>query len=196
MLATMTRTPSASPGDFVERTFKRGAFAELVRAAEGIPRDAINIAALSAQHANTRQITAADVRRAAHDWYLRDKQNRIDMNGLVGRTLRFLVDEVIGRRRSRIFALPVDAQDDAVNTLYDQRLLHILRRGVVDHRKPGRLYNIFSVDYGCYASLLLNGDKVFGHADHAWTATSHGPAPDGATLSKLVVDITQVGPRD
>jgi hypothetical protein len=48
------------------------------------------------------------------------------------------------------------------------------------------------VDYGCYASLLLDGDKVFGHSDRAWSAVLNGAAPDGATLGKLVIDLSQV----
>ena len=42
------------------------AFQEFVRAAEGVPRDAINILSLSAQKASARPIAIADVRSAAN----------------------------------------------------------------------------------------------------------------------------------
>jgi hypothetical protein len=58
---TMIKDPPPDPARFVEETFRRNAFAELVRAAEGVPRDAINIAALAAQHAHNEPIAVTDV---------------------------------------------------------------------------------------------------------------------------------------
>jgi hypothetical protein len=55
-LSTMIAHPPPDPDAFIEATFCRNAFPELVRAAEGVPRDAINIAALAAQHANDEPI--------------------------------------------------------------------------------------------------------------------------------------------
>ena len=51
------------------------AFEELVRAAEGVPRDAINVANIAAQTANDRTISVPAVRGAARQWYLRDKED-------------------------------------------------------------------------------------------------------------------------
>ncbi|GHG48603.1 MULTISPECIES: hypothetical protein [Amycolatopsis] len=168
--------PAAVPGDFVDAAFHGGAFPELVRAAEGVPRDAINIAALAAQQAHDRRITLAHVRRAARDWYLRDKQSVISRDADADRVLGLLVDEVVGRRRCRTFLLPARDRPAAIDTLCDARLLHILRRGVVDPRRPGRLYDGYAIDYGCYVTLL--GD----------TAAKHLPA-DVFTVDKAVVDL-------
>jgi hypothetical protein len=44
-------------------------FDEFVRAAEGVPRDAMNIIALSAQRADKNQIGIRDLRVASRDWY-------------------------------------------------------------------------------------------------------------------------------
>jgi hypothetical protein len=192
VLAAMLKSDSPTSAEFLERAFQRGAFTELVRAAEGVPRDAINIAALSAQYANDRQVGISHVRTAARDWYLRDKQSRISMNGDASRTLSRLIDEVVGKRCSSTFALPVDAQNDAIGALYDARLLHVLRRGIVDHRKPGRLYDAFAIDYGCYVSLLLDGDDNFKRNDREWLTMARGKSPNGFNLAEAVVDLNRL----
>jgi hypothetical protein len=49
----------SDPQEFVHAAFSQTAFPELVRAAEGVPRDAINIAALAAQRAQTHPSASA-----------------------------------------------------------------------------------------------------------------------------------------
>ncbi|MFF1612934.1 hypothetical protein ACFVYA_34635 [Amycolatopsis sp. NPDC058278] len=181
ILTSMLRT--AVPGEFVDAAFHRGAFPELVRAAEGVPRDAINIAALAAQHAHGARITSAHVRRAARDWYLRDKQSVISRDEEADRLLGLLVDEVVGRRRSRTFLLAARDRPAAIDTLCDARLLHIVRRGVVDPRRPGRLYDGYAIDYGCYVTLL--GDPAADAAKHLLA--------DVFTFDKAVVDLQRLG---
>ncbi|MEQ0557520.1 hypothetical protein ABJI51_00460 [Amycolatopsis sp. NEAU-NG30] len=160
VLETMVR--SAAPGidEFARSAFHEGAFTELVRAAEGVPRDAINIAALAAQHAHTARIGVGHVRRAAQDWYLRDKKAAVSRDHDAEALLARLVDEVVGRRRSRTFLLPAGGRPAAVEALCDARLLHVLRRGVVDPRRPGRTYDGFAIDYGCYVALLAEDSKA------------------------------------
>jgi len=64
-----------NPRHFVIRAFRdQGSFTEVVRAASGVPRDAINVAALAAQSANDSTIRLSHVRGAARDWYQRDKE--------------------------------------------------------------------------------------------------------------------------
>lgn len=178
---------------FIEQVFRRNAFLELVRAAEGIPRDAINIAALAAQHAHNDMIDLADVRRAARDWYLRDKQSAITSNKAARATLRKLVDEVVGKRRSRTFLLEQSAGTEhaTVDELYDARLLHVLRRGIVDKHNPGTLYDGFAIDYGCYVALLLDGE-LSSRPRHrsGWLNWAKGVPPDGFNLAKETVDLS------
>ncbi|QUQ62802.1 hypothetical protein [Kutzneria sp. CA-103260] len=191
-LATMMREPPADADAFLGEAFRRGAFAELVRAAEGVPRDAINIAALAAQHANAEPIALADVRNAAKDWYLRDKRNALAVNEPARRTLQLLVDEIVGNRRSRTFVLDQlgYAAYETIDELYDARLLHLLRRGIVDPQHPGRLYDGFAIDYGCYVSLLLVGDQHTRVRDRGgWISSPKGVPPDGFSLSRVAVDL-------
>ena len=191
-LATMVRQPPADADAFVAETFRRGAFAELVRAAEGVPRDAINIAALAAQHANAEPIGLADVRNAAKDWYVRDKQNALSVNEPARRTLQLLIDEIVGNRRSRTFVLDQSgyATYSTIDELYDARLLHLLRRGIVDPQHPGRLYDGFAIDYGCYVALLLVGDHNFRVRDRGgWLDSPKAVPPDGFSLGRVAVDL-------
>ena len=51
-MLTRLGCPPDGPAAFVDQAFRGNAFLELVRAAEGVPRDAINIAALAAQFAH------------------------------------------------------------------------------------------------------------------------------------------------
>ena len=168
--------------EFVGQAFRGDAFLELVRAAEGVPRDAINIAALAAQLAHDDAIEVGSVRRAARDWYLRDKQAAIESNDVARVTLRKLVNEVVGKRRSRTFLLEhtTTAAHQAVDDLYDARLLHVLRRGIVDRNQPGTLYDGFAIDYGCYVSLMLDS-KLPIRPRHrgGWLNMPHAVPPDG-----------------
>jgi hypothetical protein len=179
--------------EFIGQAFQGEAFTELVRAAEGIPRDAINIAALAAQLAHDDPIDLVHVRRAARDWYLRDKQAAIDSNDIARTTLRQLVNEVVGKRRSRTFLLEhtTTAARQAVDDLYDARLLHVLRRGIVDRHRPGALYDGFAIDYGCYVSLMLD-EKLTTRPRHrvGWLNSTHAVPPDDFDLRKEAIDLT------
>ncbi|MFE0026371.1 hypothetical protein [Amycolatopsis sp. NPDC059021] len=188
------------PASFVADAFRGTAFAELVRAAEGVPRDAINIAALAAQYAHDGTIGLRDVRLAARDWYLRDKQTAISGNGEALRLLRLLVDEVVGKRRSRTFVLDQlsGARHEMIEDLYDARLLHVLRRGLVDSHRPGTLYDGYAIDYGCYVALLLGKEarRTRPHARGAWLTSAKGVPPDGFSLVKEAVDLDALGRLD
>lgn len=196
-LTAMVRDPPANPQALITEMFRGNAFAELVRAAEGIPRDAINIAALAAQHANDDQIGIAEVRRAARDWYLRDKQTAINTNEPARRMLQLLVDEVVGRRRSRTFVIDQSAgtHHDDIDMLYDARLLHVLRRGIVDRQSPGKVYDGFSVDYGCYVALLLDRNS---HARllrdrTGWLSSPKSVPSEDFNLTRVEVDLAALG---
>ncbi|MEV6645427.1 hypothetical protein [Amycolatopsis sp. NPDC051371] len=180
VLETMLRTEAPGIDEFAKGAFQEGAFPELVRAAEGVPRDAINIAALAAQHAHTDRIGRSHVRRAARDWYLRDKKIAVSRDEDADRLLALLVDEVVGRRRSRTFLLPAADRPATIDRLCDARLLHVVRRGVVDPRHPGRLYDGFAIDYGCYVALLTDDTKAV-------------PA-DVFRFDKAVVDLARLAP--
>ncbi|WP_216213182.1 hypothetical protein [Amycolatopsis aidingensis] len=195
LLTTMISDPPADADRLLAEVFRRDAFAELVRAAEGLPRDAINIAALAAQHAHDAPVGVPDVRLAARDWYLRDKQTALTANHAAGRMLRLLVDEVVGRRRSRTFLLAQspDLRNEVIDELHDARLLHLLRRGIVDRHQPGALYDGFAIDYGCYVALLLEDRAVRPKDRGTWLSSTAGIPPEGFNPAKEAVDLTKLG---
>ena len=141
--------------DVVQRGFtQRNTFDEFVRAAEGVPRDAINILSLSAQRALDNQISMEDVRAAAKVWYQRDKEAAASANADAKLLLHWIIDEVIAHRRARGFLLRADDQHPLIDALFDARVLHILKRNISSHDQPGVRYDAYKIDYGCYVDLL------------------------------------------
>ena len=187
-LSAMIYQPPVDPDSFIEATFDRNTFSELVRAAEGAPRDAINIAALAAQHAHDELIGLSDVRRAARDWYLRDKQTAIHANEPARQMLRLLIDEVVGRHRSRTFLLDqLIVRHETIDELYDARLLHVLRRGIADPKNPGTLYDGFAIDYGCYVDLRSRPRDRGG-----WMNSPRGVPPDEFNYAREAIDLAKL----
>ncbi|MBB5232585.1 hypothetical protein [Deinococcus budaensis] len=90
--ADLPETASYATSDMlVSRGFTQiNAFEELVRSAEGVPRDAINIAILAAQAANNDPISIPIVRGAARRWYQRDKEKSLEVNIDAERFLRYI----------------------------------------------------------------------------------------------------------
>jgi hypothetical protein len=133
---------------------QRNAFDELVKAAEGVPRDAINILGLAAQKALDDRITMNHVRSAARDWYQRDKSRALTEHAELEELLNWIIDNVIGSRRARAFLLSTTASDRRIEELFDARLLHILKKNVSSNEQPGVRYLVYKVDYGCYVGLI------------------------------------------
>ena len=151
-----------SPRHFVLRAFRdQSTFVELVRAAAGVPRDAINVAALAAQAADDDRIRAIHLRSAARDWYQRDKEapiRRTESRAL----LDAILDEVIGSRQKRTFLLRQDtggSQDYLIRELYDARIIHLVRRGIASASEPSTRYDAYAIDYGCYVDLAT-ADRI------------------------------------
>lgn len=141
---------------FIKMAFSDGAFAELVRAAEGVPRDAINIVGQAAMAAGKVKIRITDVRYAARKYYLHDKETGIAGNPDAYDMWMRLQREVVVERQSRTFLLRRnrDHTHSAILDLYDARLIHLLRSGLAKSGSPGIGYDGYSVDYGSYVHLM------------------------------------------
>jgi hypothetical protein len=140
---------------FIGQAFtQRPAFDEIVVAAEGVPRDAINILGLSAQRAASSPISIPHVRTAARTWYQRDKEAAASANSDAKAMLDWIIDEVISHRRTRAFLLRSSTSNKLIDTLFDARVLHALKRGIAAHDQPGVRYDVFKIDYGCYVDLI------------------------------------------
>lgn len=130
------------------------AFHEFVRASEGVPRDAINILGIAAMKADNGKISIENVRAAARIWYTRGKEKAISTHEKANDLLRWIIDEVIGKRNARAFLLQTNQKDSLIEYLFDARVLHVIKENVSGKDTPGIRYNVYSIDYGCYVELI------------------------------------------
>jgi hypothetical protein len=146
--------PSAEA--FRRTAFAGEAFDELVRASEGVPRDALNIAGLAAAIANDKVITAANVDVAAREYFLRDKEGKISRKA--ERMLNGMVADCVAKERREIALKRYGESDNpVVQELYDNRLLHRIRQGVVLDDDYSTKFDLYLVDFGCFVDLLSRG---------------------------------------
>lgn len=130
------------------------AFDEVVRACEGVPRDAIHILSHAAQRANDQLISIGDVRTAAQQWYLASKDAAVNAHDKARALLVWVVERVIKERQAKAFLLETGMRDDLVDFLYDERVLHVLRKGISAKDAPGKRFQVYGIDYGCYVDLI------------------------------------------
>lgn len=132
---------------------QKNAFEEFVKAAEGVPRDAIHIASNCAQKAFGKAVDVPTVRQAAHRYFQEDKSSQVDDNPALRELLKFIVDSAIRKKRTNSFLLEFGVRDRNVDLLFDRRLIHIRRRNVSSRDNPGARYYHYKIDYGCYVDL-------------------------------------------
>lgn len=131
------------------------AFDELIRAAEGVPRDALNIASRAATRAREERISVPIVRNAARDWFQTDKSNPLESKEEAQRLLQWIIDRVIREKRARAFLVRADdARYPLLQALFDARVLHVVRRGYSAQDTPGVRYDVWVIDYGAYVDLV------------------------------------------
>ena len=139
------------------------AFRELTRASEGVPRDAINILGIAIQYAGDDRISMKNVREAAKRWYETDKLNPISSNETAGKLLNWIMDEVLGNRRTRAFLVESHLKDKQIDFLFDHRIIHIQKRSISAKSSPGRRYTAYAIDYGCYIDLAATSKRPLGY---------------------------------
>lgn len=132
---------------------QKSAFEEFVKSVEGVPRDAIHIAANCAQKAFGKTIDIPTVRQAAHRYYQEDKSSQVEENPALRELLRYIVDNAIRKKKTNSFLLEFGVRDKNVDMLFDRRLVHIRRRNVSSRDNPGARYYHYKIDYGCYVDL-------------------------------------------
>jgi hypothetical protein len=143
--------------EFVHQSFTQiTAFEEFVRAVEGVPRDAVYLASTVARQAYGRLISVQDVRNAARDWYQRDKATVLKSDVEMNELLHWIIEEVIAHRRARAFLLISNQRHLLIDTLFDSRLLHVLKKNISSHDSPGKRYDVYKLDYGCYVDLITS----------------------------------------
>lgn len=194
------RTPPANAREFQREAFtQRNAFDELVRAAEGVPRDAINIARLAAQRAGDEPISVQHVRTAAHRWYVSDKEKTVQANPEAAALLHWIIDKVIGERRARAFLLEqgTRASHPLITELYDSRVLHVIKRSA-SRDQPGVRYDVYALDFGCYVELITTTKAPAGlyeaeaNGDSGWVEV---PTDDYRSIRRAILDLAEFDRR-
>jgi hypothetical protein len=130
---------TSSSSELAQMMFPPGALTEFVRAGEGVPRDALQIAYHAAQLAGRQQITVEHVQCAARKHYLQDKVVGIAGNTEALKVWTKLQRRVVSGRRTRTFLVRRDREriHFGILDLYDARLIHLLEAGLVTSGDPG-----------------------------------------------------------
>lgn len=175
------------------------AFVEVVRACEGVPRDAIHILSHAAQKASSTTISISDVRAAAQQWYQGSKDAAVSANEQAKKLLQWTVDKVIKERQTKAFLLEAGTRDDLVDFLYDERVLHVLRKGISAKDAPGKRFNVYGIDYGCYVDLINTNRAPQGILDLGDTKANFSfvvPRTDFRSIRRCVLDLNEFYVRE
>lgn len=151
---TNVEVPS-SPEELVRVSFtQERAFVELIRACEGVPRDAIYIIALAAQKSGSSAISIPLIRQAARDFYETDKSKVITSSPMLAALMNHIIGKVIGKRTTANFLIEVGQRDSNINRLFDRRILHVKSRNESSRDHRGIRFLRYKIDYGCYIDLI------------------------------------------
>lgn len=170
---------------------ERRALEEFVRAVEGVPRDALNLISILAEKRYGRKFSVPDVRAAAREWYNRDKAAVIDSKPELSDFLLSIINDVIKGRRARAFLVRSGSRDERIETLFDLRILHILKRNVSSKENPGIRFDVYKFDYGCYVDLISTAsapEGLFETDDGSWVEV---PVDDYRSIRRAVLNLDQ-----
>lgn len=192
--AEVPSTELSSADALVRAAFTQtNAFEELVIAAEGVPRDAINILNIAAQKAFDQKISIPNIRAAARNWYLRGKEITVNSDANAQKLLHWIIDQVIGARKSRAFLLKSGTKHDLVDTLFDERVLHVIKRGISARDQPGIRYDAYKIDYGAYVDLISTNNAPGGlfALDESPDRYVDVPPDDYRAIRRAILDISE-----
>jgi hypothetical protein len=162
--------------EFREISFPGQAFDELVKASEGVPRDALNIAGQAAAYAGDKPITVQNVQLAARAYFLRDKEGKI--TGKAQTLLNAIIRDCV-ERETRVLVLrrPRESNSSLIQILYDNRLIHRIEQAVIMGDDYSVRYDLYLVDFGCFVNMLSRGEA---RAVHDGTDTVSRRLLDGS----------------
>ncbi len=166
-------------------------FRELVRAAEGIPRDAFYILSIAAQKDYNRAISMDTIRKSSKMWYQRDKEAAVSANPQSLELLHWIIDKVIAHRRARAFLLQRNIRSELIDSLFDGRVLHLLKKNISAHDQPGLRYDVYKIDYGCFVDLLSTAKSPLGLFENDQGDILHVPPDDYRAIRRAVLNIEE-----
>jgi hypothetical protein len=194
----------SEPSDLIRLGFTDiRAFDELVRAAEGVPRDAIYIAAHAAMQARDGKISVPLVRDSARNWFQTDKARALRSQQQADELLKWIIENVIRGKKARAFLVNErDADNRLLLSLFDARVLHIARRGYSAQDHPGERFDVWIIDYGAYVDRintiyapqgLLPFDNPDGEPGYIDLDV---PVQDLRAIRRAILDITEFDARE
>jgi hypothetical protein len=80
------------------------------------------------------------LRKSSKTWYQRDKETAVSANSAALKLLHWIIDEVIAHRRSRAFLLERSQSNSLIDSLFDARVIHLLKRNISAHDQPGDIH--------------------------------------------------------
>lgn len=178
------------------------ALQEAIRAAEGVPRDALNIVSRAALRAGEAKISTTHIRDAAAQLYQTTKAAQLNAVPDARALLEIILSEVLAGRKARAFLL---AQDDTnhplIQQLIDDRILHLIKKGYSSNADPGARFDVLEIDYGCYVDLLGTANApqhLFGEegaadekALEAFYGTTEVPEDDYRAIRRAVLNLPE-----
>ncbi len=164
-------------------------FREFVKATEGIPRDGFYILSIAAQRDYGKPIQMSTIRKAAKTWYERDKESSVSANPFALNLLHWIIDEVIAHRRARAFLLERNTSHNLIDSLFDSRVLHLLKRNISAHDDPGKRYDVYKIDYGCYVDLLSTARSPQGLLEMDDGTFIDVPSDDYRAIRRAILDL-------
>jgi hypothetical protein len=187
--------PPKNEAQLLSMGFTQGsAFEEVVRACEGVPRDAIHVLSLAAQRANDNPISMNHIRAAAEQWYQVSKDAAVSAHVQAKALLVWIIEKIIKERQTKAFLLESGTRDSLIDFLYDERVLHVLRKGTSAKDEPGKRFHVYGIDYGCYVDLINTARAPKGlldlgddQADYCGTV----PKTDFRSIRRCILDLPE-----
>ncbi|MDC4251939.1 DnaA/Hda family protein [Clostridium perfringens] len=156
-----------SKGRFINLFFANKALREILIASAGIPRDFISLFInsydkflINTSNRNKR-IGVRDIRLATIDWYKFDKEKQVNDIPNCKLLLREIINEIIIKKKKTHFLIPQKYSNNVyLNQLIDFRIIHLRKKGYSHKGNAGVVYDVYSIDYGCYISVDVEQSKL------------------------------------
>lgn len=139
--------------------FANVALNEILIASAGIPRDFINLFIKSydnfflSNNKKSKRISVSNLRIAHFSWYETDKKEQVQKHPIENSLLQAIVSEVIQNKKSIHFLIPAKySENKHIQNLIDFRVMHLRKNGYSHQDHAGVIYNVYSIDYGCFNS--------------------------------------------
>jgi hypothetical protein len=153
--------------NFINQFFANQSLAEILVASGGVPRDFCNLLINSYDKfllnstSEFKRIVLRNVREATANWYDSDKRELIEKNPNLKILLSMLMEEIVVNRKKTQFLMPQQYETNIhIQELMDLRVLHLRRKGYSHQDIKGAIFNVYSIDYGCYTSLNVQRGQL------------------------------------